>query len=150
MKMKNPTREQVNFVIGRLRLVREQASEEGAFNMAQGRVYDTRGLWSSGYDCGTVHCVGGWYAVANMNRKVIKDRFNQGHVGFVDGTDLMAQDLGFTDSCCLKTWAEQNPKIWNNKKGYFMFGSASAYDNPGFDGVIAQWETVIDNLPEAA
>jgi hypothetical protein len=144
--MRNPTRKQVDFVIKKLKLVREQASREDAFNMNEERVYDKE----SEYKCGTVHCVGGWYAVANLNRKEIKDEFNQGRVSFVNGAELMAQDLGFRCNYDLQNWAEVNPEIWGNEKGFEMLSKERAYDNPGFDGVIAQFETVRDNLPETA
>jgi hypothetical protein len=142
--MRNPTVKQVAFVIDKLKLVRKQANEECALDIDESRVYNKKYK----YECGTVHCVGGWYAVANLNRKFIKDKFNEGFVDFNDGTKLMAQDLGFAYRCDLKNWAEQNPKIWGNKKGYFMFGNASAYNDEGFDGVIAQWELVKQNLIE--
>jgi hypothetical protein len=142
--MRNPTVEQVEYVIKKLKSVRDDAIKEGAFHMDEARVYSG----GDKYECGTVHCVGGWYAVANLNRKFIKDKFNEGFVGFTDGAELMAQDLGFRYRHYLKNWAEQNPKIWGNEKGCFMFGSASSYDNPGFDGVIAQWQLVRDNLIE--
>jgi hypothetical protein len=142
--MRSPTIEQVNFVIDKLKSVTGQASEEGAFNMDEIRVYDKEDK----YKCGTIHCVAGWYAVANLRRKFIKDKIKKGCVTFGTGTELMAQDLGFAYRCDLEYWAEQNPKIWGNKKGYFMFGSASAYDNEGFNGVISQWQLVRDNLIE--
>ena len=140
--MENPTVKQVNYVIDKLESVREQASEEGALDMNETNVYSEKHK----YECGTVHCVAGWYAVANLNRQVIKDKFNQGCVGFDDGANLIAQDLGFGWSYPLKNWAEENPEIWGNEDGFEMFESELAYDNAGFDGVIAQWCIVRDNL----
>jgi hypothetical protein len=141
-KMKNPTVEQVAFVIGKLQLVREQATKKDAFNMHVWGVYDDC------HECGTVHCVGGWYAVANLDRERIKDKIKNGRVGYDDGADLLANDLGFASHYALQNWAEENPKIWGNEGGDEMFGSASAYDDAGFDGVIAQWELVKQNLIE--
>ena len=138
--MRNPTIKQVNHVIKKLQLVRKQASKKGAFDIAESRVYDDH------HDCGTVHCVAGWYAVANLNRKFIKNKFNQGRVSFVDGAELMAIDLGFADQHPLEDWAFDNPKIWGNEDGDEMFSKERAYDNPGFDGVISQWVNVRDNL----
>ena len=140
--MKNPTIEQVNFVIKKLKLVREQASRDIAFNMDEARVYDKEDK----YKCGTVHCVGGWYAVANSDRQVIKNKFNQGRVGYDDGANLMANDLGFADHYALENWAEYNPRIWGNENGSTMFDSEFSYDDEGFDGVISQWVNVRDNL----
>jgi hypothetical protein len=141
--MKNPTVEQVNFVIKKLELVRKQASQEDALDMNEARVYSGGG---DKYECGTVHCVAGWYAVANSDRQVIKDKIKKGRVGFDDGANLMAQDLGFGWSYPLKNWAEENPEIWGNDDGFEMFESELAYDNAGFDGVIMQWCIVRDNL----
>ena len=140
--MKNPTVEQVNFVIKKLQLVRDDAIKEGAFNMNVWRVYDDH------HECGTVHCVGGWYAVANWRRQAIKDKFNKGRVTYEHGADLMAKDLGFFDRDCLVGWANDNPKIWGNKYGFEMFTGKLAYSNKGFEGVIAQWELVKQNLIE--
>jgi hypothetical protein len=142
--MKNPTVEQVNFVIDKLKLVRNKANEEGAFNMNNWCVYSKRYK----YECGTVHCAGGWYAVANLNRKFIKNKFNQGRVDFTDGANLMAYDLGFRNGDYLRNWAKGNPKIWDNENGYAMFNDELAYNNSGFEGVIAQWELVKQNLIE--
>jgi hypothetical protein len=145
--MKNPTVKQVDFVIEKLQLVIEQACEEDAFDMGEVRVYDNK---KDKYECGTVHCVGGWYAVANMNRQVIKDKVKKGYVDYEHGVNLMAQDLGFRNGDILANWAEENPEIWGNEKGYYMFDIVNAYDNAGFEGVIAQWQTVRDNLPKTA
>ena len=138
--MRSPTIKQVSYVIKKLKSVREQARKKGAFNMSEERVYNDI------HDCGTVHCVAGWYAVANLRRKAIKDKIEKGRVDYSDGADLMSIDLGFTDKFDLKDWAEVNPKIWGNEDGDEMFDSLFSYDNTGFDGVIAQWELVKQNL----
>jgi hypothetical protein len=143
--MKNPTIKQVEYVIEKLESVIEQACEEDAFDIGETRVYDNK---KDKYECGTVHCVGGWYAVANLRRRAIKDKFNEGFIGFSDGAKLMAKDLGFAYRCDLENWAYENPEIWGNKKGYFMFDNLFSYDDEGFDGVIAQWQLVRDNLIE--
>jgi hypothetical protein len=143
--MRNPTRKQVNYVINKLESVREQANEEGAFHMDEARVYDKE---EDKYECGTVHCVGGWYAVASLRRKMIKDKIKNGYVSFEDGAELLANDLGFADQYLLEDWAHDNPKIWGNVDGYYMFTDESAYDNPGYNGAISQWELVKQNLIE--
>ena len=141
--MKNPTIKQVDFVIDKLKSVSGQARKKGAFDMSETIAYI-----KNKHDCGTVHCVGGWYVVANLHRKEIKDRFKKGFVGYSDGANLMARDLGFANRDCLQTWANDNPKIWGNTAGKGLFANESAYDNEGFDGVIAQWELVKQNLIE--
>ena len=142
--MKNPTIKQVNFVIEKLQLVREQASEYGAFDMIENRVYSKKHK----HECGTVHCTAGWYAVANSDRQVIKDKINQGCVDFRDGADLMAIDLGFDNTYDLKCWAYENPEIWGNEDGRWLFAKDEAYNTSGFEGVIAQWQLVKQNLIE--
>jgi hypothetical protein len=144
--MKNPTVEQVNFVIDRLQFVRYRANKKDAFDITEDRVYNKE----DNYKCGTVHCIGGWYVVANFRRGAIRAKRMEGLINYADGADLMATDLGFADRYDLRDWARDNPKIWNNDNGYLMFSNTGAYDSPGFDGVIAQFETVRDNLPEAA
>jgi hypothetical protein len=143
--MKNPTVKQVNFVIKKLQSVEKQANEEGAFDMRVCDVYDKK----DEYECGTVHCVAGWYAVANLDHGAIKTEMKKGYVGYTTGADLLAYDLGLNNLDGLCNWAKYNPEIWGNKNGFDMFANENAYDNEGFDGVIAQFETVRDNLPEA-
>jgi hypothetical protein len=46
----------------------------------------------------------------------------------------------------LEDWVNANARIWGNVDGYYMFSDESAYDNPGYAGVIAQWELVKQNL----
>ena len=144
--MRNPTIEQVKFVIDKLKSVRKQANEEHAFDMREGRVYDKQD--NHKYDCGTAHCVGGWYAVANLDDETIKDKIKNGFVDFTDGADLMARDLGFADHLELQDWAYKNSRIWGNENGDEMFDSLFPYGDEGFDGVITQWQLVRDNLIE--
>jgi hypothetical protein len=140
--MKNPTIKQVEYVIEKLESVREQASKEGAFYMREGRVYDKEYK----YKCGTIHCVGGWYAFANLGREFIAGKIKKGCVSFVDGAELLARDLGLGNLNGLCNWAFDNPKIWGNKNGFDMFSNENTYDNPGYAGVISQWVNVRDNL----
>jgi hypothetical protein len=142
--MRNPTVKQVNYVIDKLKSVRKQASQEGAFDMNVWRVYSKKNK----HECGTIHCVGGWYAVVNLNRKEIKAGIKEGLVRYEDGANLMANDLGFEDGYVLAIWAYENPEIWGNDRGCSMFTKKIAYSNSGFDGVIAQWELVKENLIE--
>jgi hypothetical protein len=143
VQAKHPTIEQVNFVIRKLKSVAGQARKKGAFNMSEAIAY-----MKNRHECGTVHCASGWYVVANLDRPEIKNRFKKGYVGYSDGADLMARDLGFADRDCLQTWAYENPEIWGNENGRSIFSEESAYDNEGFDGVIKQWELVKQNLIE--
>jgi hypothetical protein len=142
--MKNPTIKQVNYVIDKLKSVRGQARKKGALDMDEARVYSKKNK----HKCGTVHCVAGWYAVANLDRKEIKTGMEEGFVRYEDGANLMADDLGFNNLVDLSTWAHDNPEIWGNDWGGSMFTKKIAYNNSGFDGVISQWELVKQNLIE--
>jgi hypothetical protein len=147
-RLKNPTVEQVERVIKKLESVKNKANKEGAFDMQEARVcgrpLDTEEL----HECGTVHCASGWYAVANFRRAAIRAELMKGLVGYEDGANLMARDLGFENRHDLIHWAEHAPEIWNNLNGHNMLIKEDAYDNPGFDGVIAQWKIVKQNLIE--
>ena len=142
--MKNPTVKQVKFVIEKLKLVENQATKKGAFDIDESRVYSKE----HNYECGTVHCVAGWYVVANLGREFIADKIKKGFVDFNSGVELIVKDLGFAYRCDLEHWAYKNPKIWGNDRGLSMFSDKRAYNNKGFDGVIAQWELVKQNLIE--
>lgn len=100
--------------------------------------------------CGTVHCVGGWYAIAkglDIGKRVT----------FMDGANEINKDLGFSEQCGIKAsreWAVNNPKIWGNVSGYFMFSLESAYYHPtkrpngalNLQHVIDHWQEVYDRL----
>ena len=74
--------------------------------------------------CYTVHCVGGWYYLARAH--II---YEKQFIGFSQGANWMAQDLGFTCMVSLAQWCEDNPKLWGNSHGAVLFGSISAWNN---------------------
>lgn len=78
------------------------------------------------HECGTVHCVGGWYAIACYKETVfITDEcFN-----YNDGANAMAVHLGFSGRPELQTWAIKNPDLWGNQHGELMFTSNYGYAN---------------------
>lgn len=95
--------------------------------------------------CGTVHCHGGWYAVATMSP-------NDNGLDYSDGADAMAKDLGFTDYGELCSWADRNRAIWGNGFGQSMFNSIFAF-TPGdkrnadnLQDIYDHWAEVHDRL----
>jgi hypothetical protein len=93
-------------------------------------------------ECGTVHCVAGWYAIATgLHEKKEKDR-----VDFMDGISKMERDLGFQ---FIENWAMDNPKIWGNQYGKLMFKNAKAWNGAKtIAKVIRHLEAVHDRLPK--
>ena len=140
-KIKNPTEKQIKYVIGKLKSVERKARKEDALSM------EVAVVKSSTHKCGTIHCVAGWYAAANIKRKYLVDIFkDRDYVGFLNGADLMAKDLGMEDSHDLIDWADENPEIWGNEEGQHMFYEKYAYNHEGFSGVIKHWEEVLERI----
>jgi len=87
-----------------------------------------------GYHCGTINCCGGWYVVA----KSMECGTCAGY--FTYGIKFICEDLGFpidfdvinynagTASICY--WAKDNPSIWGNNEGQFMFNDKHAFYHP--------------------
>ena len=111
------------------------------------------GIYSR-HECGTVHCVAGWYLLAK--RWNGKDRFlkGQNNYNFEDGARLMAWDAGFNTIKKMLNWADDNPKIWGNVYGENMFTGQSAYDcHPLYEidlcKIANHFDGVADRLAEA-
>jgi hypothetical protein len=65
--------------------------------------------------------------------------------------DTLAQFLGFVDMRHLTDWAKDNPKIWGNKYGDYMFCSRLAFTNDKnkhltHRDIINHWKQVLVNL----
>jgi hypothetical protein len=126
--MHTPTRKQWQVVIDNLYKILPLTFESGKghLNMGEGLVNDRD------HPCCTVHCVGGWYAIATLD-------VDNESVDFRDGANRMALDLGFDGSnkiyypekYLLEAWAIRNPLIWGNKYGTYMFYDRRAYDLAG-------------------
>lgn len=123
--MRNPTKKQMAYVISKLKTILPQAKFNKQFNMSECVVLQTE---SPAHQCGTIHCIMGWYAVANKNRKIIKKEINTGYCGYVAGCYLMSKDLGFSETGDFNIWAESNPKKWGNDDGNFLDSDPAAYD----------------------
>jgi hypothetical protein len=140
--MHTPTKAHWQVVIDKLKSILPMAKHESNFDMGQGRV-------NCFHKCGTVHCVGGWYAIAS-------GLHNMGPVDYEDGADFMAADLGFKQlhpsveaKELLRDWAYENCHIWGNHSGYSMFSDEAAYGYAkDMQGVITYLEGVKDRSPE--
>lgn len=79
----------------------------------------------NGHVCGTVHCFGGWFAVACINESILRKKISYG-----DGALMMANMLGFESVHGLKCFANGNRDIWGNNYGWDMFLAKSAFYHP--------------------
>ena len=141
--MRHPTKKQMQKVIDRLKTILPMAKKREQLEMMEGRVFCESHL------CGTVHCFGGWYAVACRARKVIKKRISFADCNYQHGADLMAEDLGFGCRLDLMDWARDNPKIWGNVEGEGIFCDAIAFNNAKtMRGVVQHLERVLKRLPK--
>jgi len=114
--MKHPKSEDVFKLVETFKSVLPLATREDHLNMMQGSV-------NNRYECGTVHCHGGWYAIAKNLHK------NQ-TIDFVSGMIQMRIDLGFENDDYYRElirWASGNPEIWGNNHGDDMFGNRMAF-----------------------
>jgi hypothetical protein len=143
--MHTPTKAQFQTVIDNLKSVLPMAiQEQNHFDMMQGTVA------CAGAICDTVHCIGGWYAIAT---DIYKDK---AATSYSHGAEKMAEDLGFFHDHPiiharenLTNWAFKNPDIWGNPYGNGMFCDELAYNNAGTLGeAINHLESVRDRLPE--
>ena len=97
---------------------------------------------NSSHECGTVHCVGGWYAVATCD-------LTEQYITYAQGADHMAEDLGFDCFHSVSCWARDNPQIWGNQHGYVMFSAPEAYGNATtLAEVVKYLEGVRDRSPD--
>lgn len=96
--------------------------------------------------CGTVNCVGGWYAIATL------DVDNDKNLSFSNGAAQMAIDLGFGGffpKRQLEAWACNNPEIWGNGRGHDMFYSPTAWNGAEtLEQIIIHLAGVHDRSPE--
>lgn len=122
----------------------EANTGERALNMLECDVNDDR------HECGTVHCVGGWYAIAHYKERVYK---KQVVVNFFHGADLLAGALGFDsafqDGYTMQQWIHKHQTLWGNC-GPSIFSNPAAYDHgngPAKDlaDVIEHFEFVKEN-----
>lgn len=123
------TSEKIFDMAATLKTILPYAKHEGALNMMEHIVSDNSNL--EDYECGTTHCHAGWYYLAKRWDR--KSRFiaDQSYIHYGHGSIIMAQDLGFKDISELREWAKNNPKIWGNSKGAYMFSAVGAFNYEG-------------------
>ncbi len=138
MKKHIPTRDQWQTVLDKLYSVLPFAmQEERSLDMGETRV-------NSRHACGTVHCVGGWYAIGHHKESAFSG--TSGFLCYAYGADRMANDLGFQDRTYLSQWARENEELWGNEYGTELFYSLDAYGSArDLAGVIRHLEKVADN-----
>jgi len=99
-----------------------------------------------GYDCGTIHCAGGWFAVALCD--------TQKEISFTDGADIFASIIGMKDRWSLRRWAHNSPSIWGNTNGFELFDKNIAYADKGKIGsrtmqdVLNHWRRVAQRIEQ--
>lgn len=146
--MNHPTKKQMQTVIDNLKKIEDSANVPKALRMMEGKVS------GQNHECGTVHCVAGWYAVAiRYSDKFIKLKIENKECRFFHGASKIAEHLGFKYRNELEIWAENNPEIWGNNDGFYMFSEESAYNGMAdrtdkMSCVIEHLEGVRDRLPE--
>lgn len=91
------------------------------------------------HPCSTVACHGGWYALGkglvgfwgtHDDWPDDMQVYHQpdGTVGrYIQGAQMMAEDLGFESKLELEIWAAQHPEWWGNDFGSYMFNSIRAF-----------------------
>lgn len=147
---RHPTPEQVQTVIDNLISIQNQANKAGAFDIEEAAVS------TEDHTCGTVHCVGGWYAVANKCHHFVSKLIASENCDFEDGGELMAADLGFSCLPELEEYLLDNPAIWGNDRGDELLANLSAYNGLTKDSqnpmtiIIQHWQQVKKNLENLA
>jgi hypothetical protein len=98
-----------------------------------------------GTECGTIHCHGGWFAVAVCDLKK--------GVDYIDGANEMARMLGFAFYLDLESWARDEEKIWGNDAGALMFSDSSAFQSEkrpegakSLQDIVDHWKEVYERV----
>lgn len=149
IKLKHPTKKQMQKVIERFEKILPLATTPKHLDMSEPLVHRTyEDRYTRKHECGTVHCVAGWYAVANQKRTLIAAKLKAGNVYYETGADLMARDLGFVNHRALESWANLHYEIWGNRKGGYMFCKPDAWNNcKTMRGVVNHLKRVQARLP---
>ena len=97
--------------------------------------------------CGTVHCFAGWFFVALSRVEGTKEHklINQKEdISFTHGK----QSLDIILKCHLRNWAEQNPKLWGNEYGEFVFSGEAAFRSETRPNGAENLNDIVDHLTE--
>ncbi len=119
-----PTKTQWQTVIDNFKKVLPMATMDKHLDMKECVVHQSKTVFGGGHKCGTIHCMGGWYAIAVLS----KEELQKSYVSYTQGTQRMAEDLGFNEVTDLEWWAEKTPAIWGNVYGFSMFSNEAAYN----------------------
>jgi len=92
---------------------------EGIVDMREAPVREI----STGKECGTIHCFAGWYGVAHPEMFDEHDNY----WGYATPATIISNLLGFAHSTLLEEWCYDNPTLWGNKNGKYMFNSVRAF-----------------------
>jgi hypothetical protein len=141
-KMHTPTKAQWQTVIDNFKKVLPLAEREDQFDMREPAVR------SDEHKCGTVHCMGGWYAIKFLDEIVKQCKPGQ-FIGYNEGANLIAEHLGFPGQWDLQEWAGDNPEIWGNEEGSSMFSNEDSYGGAKTLAEAVTWlEGVRDRSPD--
>ena len=85
-----------------------------------------------GIVCG---CHAGWYMYGTekgiwrdcIYGQVLSTGRDVGATPYTEGADLMAKSLGFKDQFELRLWADNNPYLWGNSYGVYLFTRMKAF-----------------------
>ena len=127
-------------VVPNFRKVLPLANKENSLDMGESKV-------NVNHICGTVHCHGGWYAVA------VADLSNK--VDFYFGAERIGEDLGFDNSnnaadIKLALWARNNKLFWDSQDGSLMFNCASAFTSDSRPKGAQSLSDIVDHWLEVA
>jgi len=147
--MQHPTSTAVRKMIDKFKSVLPLAQRENHLSMS------CTSVKSINHPCGSIHCHGGWYAIASNLH--LSDAL---YIPYTKGVEQMDRDLGFkatdvvfsSDSGTVQ-WARNNPSIWGNYNGIYMFSRKDAFVSPTrpegantLADIIHHWEEVAERL----
>ncbi len=142
------TSEKVRKMVRTLEEMLPYAADEDSLNMHEPAVC------SDHVECGTAHCVGGWYLLAKKWDGNTRHDPSLEDEDWDSGADLMARDLGIDSRYDLESWAYENDIVWGNTRGLDMFREHFAYTPGGKEyakslrEVCDHWLEVADRLDE--
>lgn len=131
--MNHPTSQQILRVINNFKKVLPLTTLPAHLQMMEGAV-------NINHSCGTVHCHGGWYAVAACNVDE--------PLCFTDGAKKLSNDLSFNDWFALELWARNNYTIWGNNYGENMFSGRIAFKSSDRKDGAMNLQHIIDHWTE--
>lgn len=151
--MKRVKSEDIRKVIDIYKTVEADANHRGKLDMGQGAVRD------GCHQCNTVHCAGGWFAVALL-RKYPFCFDNNDEIGYNAGASAIATILGFGDpeeivdnKDLLITYLADHPEQWGNEFGEeafsrepFAYTGLSAESSKPMTLILRQWEVFYTNV----